>query len=226
VHTHSQGVDVNAVYSLPRHHHHHQITTSLQYFCVNATWFRNAYPYLTLKVNPSAMSTVPATWSEELGSIVNRDLDEDSLHPSDFVLVGENVWLLLSRKFGCDVPLSRGVQRRLNKWVVVLSESQTVEIPLSGRFPYESFFGTDVAAAAAVANDDNDADSVDDLVRYGLVVALVCGCSCNECFVVLAVLKSSTAHRDSSRASAYFTVSQYPRFKPRSRPFEHCQQQH
>lgn len=153
---------MNDFYALPQH----QTTCSLQYFCVEATWFRNAYPYLTLKVNRSAVTApISASWSEELGSIVNHQLDDDSLHRSDFVLVGENVWLLLSRKFGSDKALPRAVARqRLGKWAVVLSESLAVEIPMSGRFPYEDYLGM---AAGAAANDDGDADSVNDLVGCG-----------------------------------------------------------
>ena len=163
-------------------------TNNVQYYCINATWFRHAYPYLMYRFQPQGVSgVVSSDWKERLGPIDNTapsssavvvvppQQQQQQRHPADFVLVGANVWLLLSQKFGTtgsNPP--RTVQRLPNNnnkgmWVVVISAApQLYYVPIptpSGRFPYEKFLA-DANMEEEDAIEDLYSSTEDDLVRW------------------------------------------------------------
>jgi len=118
------------------------------YYTVDAAWFRRAWPYLNaIRVDPQ--DPVSPTWKEDLGPISSDTTSSTATsqppqHPTDFVVVGANVWLLLSHKFGVadhnhTHTFKRPVVRHNHQTLVRVSETVSVEIPPSGRFPYEQF---------------------------------------------------------------------------------------
>ena len=84
-------------------------------------------------------------------------------YPTDYVLVGASAWLLLSKKFGFDVECKRGVVKTENggvrSWAVRVSASQLIEIPPTGRFPYEKYV-REIAAAKEQGDEDDDGDDL------------------------------------------------------------------
>ena len=138
----------------------------LCYYGISATWFRNALPFLMYRFRPEGVTELSAHWKEQLGPLDNtlvlQYLEEDittpsaersasnsSLFPQQLVLVGANVWLLLSKKFGTTgpaaVPLPVQYSHSVppHTWVVRLSATRPpVPIPFNGRFPYEQILAS------------------------------------------------------------------------------------
>jgi hypothetical protein len=133
--------------------------TNFSYYFVPLPWLRNAWNVLHLP-NLSSSSQDDPHWRQNIGRIECTPLLEVSSedghnklrsglkHGKDFVLLGDNAWLLLGRKFGYDVAHSFPVvfhasdDSRLAVQVVHASkdeETQFIPIPSSGRFPYDSY---------------------------------------------------------------------------------------
>jgi len=145
------------------------LTCNLNYFCVETDWFRRAFPYLnSYRADPGP---VPTNWKEGLGRINSSeqceadDYFETGSHPDDFLLVGSNAWLLLSKKFGADRVVSCGVQRRDNGWCVMVSEQVQVPIPPTSRFPYEEYVG-EAPDPQQQQLEMEEAEVDNDLVRF------------------------------------------------------------
>jgi hypothetical protein len=96
-------------------------------------------------------------------------------HEIDYVLVGSNVWLLLSQKFGHDVELSvpcEYVPRNLvsnasaTSVRIRVNESESIYIPSTGRFPYEKYFAqaedASSSSSSALLQSPPDVVSPDD----------------------------------------------------------------
>lgn len=145
----------------------------------------------------SSMSTAAASPAESSSALASSSsslgVQPQYRHSIDYVLVGANVWLLLSQKFGFDVVLSvpclytrrrpsfddpsreqlSYLSVRVNNATTISSSSRQqqpcVPIPIKCRFPYEQYLSA--AAAAAPLKQLHTADQVasdddfDDLVR-------------------------------------------------------------
>jgi len=182
---------------------------SFQFFLIETSWFRQAYPFLYYTNHHSSMdSPIPATWRrEDLGRISNRGLKENvSLHPTDFVLVGQNVWEMLRNGFHSNqtksFPLQ--VQHRMGKWVVVLSEKRVLEIPPVGYFAYayatvtadEDKDDNEVAtaASASVANEEQQRRAARSIAPLSIPPSM----SRNSSVVVSSIRKHSSAESTAS----------------------------
>jgi hypothetical protein len=93
-------------------------------------------------------------------------------HGIDYVLVGSNVWLLLSQKFGHDVELSvpcEYVPRNpaahspaATSVRIRVNDFESIYIPSTGRFPYEKYFAQAEDASSSLSQSPPDVVSPDD----------------------------------------------------------------
>ena len=155
-------------------------------------------PYLMYRFRPDGVTKMSTNWKEQIGpmdnTLVLEYLEEDNntnqqqpqaqpnsfLFPEQLVLVGGNVWLLLSKKFGTTGPaaLPLPVQYQPHRplhtapWAVRLSTTRPpVPIPFNGRFPYEQILAPPTSPLPSASqnsveeepknnNDDDDDDEV------------------------------------------------------------------
>lgn len=100
-------------------------------------------------------------------------------HRKDYVLLGPSAWQMVKRRFGCDMEIRRkltvaGTSDRTTLSVVMEdadlakgTPALLVEIPPTGRFPYESFFMHQKVANHELPHPGNVSDDDDtDLVRF------------------------------------------------------------
>lgn len=139
-----------------------------KYYVVEMQWFRRAFPVLNGQ---------PGT-RESLGPIHNERLyDPNSSlvcaqyeHGVDYVLVGPNVWLLLSRKFVFDQQIAAPVvfNAEAAGCRVWLQLSASATIPLLGRFPYEKYLESPSQNNDTVVSDDPTVgeDDYDEMDTY------------------------------------------------------------
>lgn len=109
-------------------------------------------------------------------------LKQNLQHDVDYVLVGPNVWTLLSMKFGYDFALPKPVKSCLaseSKLAVIVNEdnvwSGQIYIPACGYFVYDS-----AVSANSVSDQETTADQVSLLLyierfSYGMASS---GCEC------------------------------------------------
>jgi len=112
-------------------------TSDLQFYPIGMDWFRRVFSHLRwLEAGPE---DVQSNWTENVGRVEDRRV-EAGTHGNDFVLVGAEVWKLLSRIFGApaDACVPRGTQRVNGVWFVVVSEQQYVPISILSSFAFDT----------------------------------------------------------------------------------------
>ena len=143
-------------------------SSSLQYYIVPSSWFSQVWKILRPPNGPSISNP---SWKETIGPINNASLQLMTSTPqfiTDFVLIGPNVWLLLSSKLGHDAlvwpcPCVRsptGAGGMVVQLTALADEeggaTRTIPLPPSGRFPYEQYFSTTTAIVPLFHTEDKE----------------------------------------------------------------------
>jgi hypothetical protein len=148
---------------------------AIYYYVMPTSWMQAAWDAIMLpaartlllgtspavQAAPQPQQVLSENWRVHLGPVgvgklLNVNPPPPRLFPHahfrrDFVLVGPNLWLLLREKFGSDAELRLPVtlnDRAESGLAVRASGHQLIELPGSGRFPYEKWFGTNRPGAA------------------------------------------------------------------------------
>jgi hypothetical protein len=151
---------------------------AIYYYVMPTSWMQAAWDAIMLPAARTLLGISPAppqqqqqvlseNWRVHLGPVgvgklLNVNPPPPRLFPHahfrrDFVLVGPNLWLLLREKFGADAELRLPVTlngRAESGLAVRASGNQLIELPGSGRFPYEKWFGTNSGPGAGVADEE------------------------------------------------------------------------
>ena len=169
----------------------------LQFFLVDFSWFKAAWPVLKGRQRRDSIGPIENRnllkvnslhqMSGSSGTMIGPNCKEDAPviksgkhHGDDYVIVGANVWLLLSQKFGYDRKVELQCKYKITKELETClalynNHDELVKVPPSGRFPYEQYVGEPIIgpqnipsaavaprAAASVAWMNTPATAIED----------------------------------------------------------------